>query len=133
MTKTYNSQQQELLRSMQIDSSGADLLTDWSSFVHECEEGYSWDYSEFLHELGVRRSLDLVSKSSLLFSYKEHALFCARLEAIDVRFRALLQHDVTIDASSPWWRAGVLIFAQSPYVDYIAQAHGIVVRRCRDE
>lgn len=133
MTKTYSHQQHAVLLAMQVRGSGASLLCDWSGFVDECEEGYAWDYAEYLHELRVRRLLDVVAKAPVLTGYDEHTLFCAQLETTDVRFRALLQHDITVDSNAPWWRAGVLIFAGPAYADYMAEAHGIAVRRCRDE
>lgn len=118
---------------MQVSRSGSSLLEDWSSFVEECEEGYSWDYAEFLHELQVRCWLDTLAKSPGLATYNEHTSFCTELETIDLRFRALLQRDVRIESSSSWWRSGVLIFAGAPYVAYMAQVHGIRVRTSGNE
>ena len=129
MTETYGDRQREVLLEALVSKSASTLLDDWSRLVEECESGYSWDYAEFLHDLQVRKFLELLATSPTLAKYDQHELFRSRLQAIDARFRVLLQDEVTLGLTGPWWRTGVLISAGSPYADYFLNAHGISVLR----
>ena len=52
--------------------SASSLLERWDAFVDECEEGYRWDYSEYLSEVEVRAVLEGLEVDQGLNRYAEH-------------------------------------------------------------
>jgi hypothetical protein len=119
----YSEEQSDLLRRRGVLVSASSLLERWDAFVDECEEGYRWDYSEYLSEVEVRAVLEGLEVDQGLNRYAEHQEFLGNLGKIDRRFSALL-HPLyqTGDVGDPWWRRGVLRRAGAEYAGYFRKA-----------
>jgi len=119
----YSEEQSDLLRRRGVLVSASSLLERWDAFVDECEEGYRWDYSEYLSEVEVRAVLEGLEVDQGLNRYAEHQEFLGNLGKIDRRFSALL-HPLcqTGNVGDPWWRRGVLRRAGAEYASYFRKA-----------
>ena len=71
--KSYTTAQSEARARLNIARSPATLLDILAAFVDECENGYSWDISEYNNELRARDELGEVIAAPELQSYEEHA------------------------------------------------------------
>lgn len=108
--------------------SPASLVRQWDGFVSSCEEGYSWDVSEYNDEIGVRTTLERILTAKTLVSYSELiGALAEEVQKIDDRFRCLLQTDVELPDREHWWERGVLKRAGPPYADFHRAAYGIAV------
>ena len=84
------------------------LLAEWKRFVNECEEGYECNVMEYHADLSVRDRIETCLRSP----GRTDAAFAADVEAVDERFRALLQPGVEVGPEGdPWWHRGVLRYA----------------------
>ena len=103
----YRQLQQVVLSSFGEERSAASLLTAWSSFVDECEQGYSWDVSEYRNELGVRAQIELIVVAKSLNGFGEHQQFLDNVESVDSRFRANAHPTWTFSFGQAWWEKAV--------------------------
>lgn len=94
------------------------LLTHWSTFVEDCEQGYRGDAEDYFNDLTSRDSLARALDSAELQSFPDIMLLRAEVEAVDSRFRALLMPDAfpRIPAKF-WWARGVVKFARRRLVE----------------
>jgi hypothetical protein len=84
------------------------LLAEWERFVDECEEGYECNVMEYHADLSVRDRIEACLRSP----GRTDADFAAAVQAVDARFRALLQPGVEVGPEGdPWWHRGVLRYA----------------------
>ena len=85
------------------------LLEVWWHFIEGCEEGYQWDYGEYLNEIDVRDTIHCYRKKYFNKDFEEELL------ELDNRFRALLIPNEEIKKFDTWWKKGVLKFAGDNY------------------
>jgi hypothetical protein len=124
---TYIASQDMVRTRAHIQRTTAELVDIWDALVDECQEGYSWDISEFRNELASRDQLEEILRAPELVPYREHRQLRDRAESIDARFRRLLMPDCVFPAEGSWWRRGVLRFAGPSYAGYCRKAHGFEV------
>jgi hypothetical protein len=105
----------------------ADLIWQWEELVEECECGYTWDISEYHHEMYSRRLLQHLLDSNALLDFPERAELERSVSEIDSRFRTLLQSDMELKDRKWWWERGVLKRAGNNYVEYLKKAYDIHV------
>ncbi len=87
------------------------LLAEWTRFVDDCEAGYEYNVMEYHADLSVRDRIEACLRSR----GRTDAAFAAAVEAVDARFRALLQPGVEVGPDGdPWWHRGVLRYAGYP-------------------
>ncbi len=120
----YLDSRRKLIEKLNISRDLPDLITCWSAFVEECEEGYSWDVSEYNNEIRVRNELEQLLTNSELIQFQEHKLFEDAVQEIDNRFRRLLHTNYQMSEKQEWWMRGVLSAAGEEYVKYYKKAHG---------
>jgi hypothetical protein len=114
----YVERQSEVRERLGIPETPSSLVDRWSSFVEECEDGYGWDYSEYLNELRVRDQLGALLDAPELAAFPEHAELAQRVGAVDERLRALFFAERRTDVQQPWWHAGILQKAGRGYAEY---------------
>jgi hypothetical protein len=105
------------------------LLRKWEQFIESCEDGYSWDVSEYNNEIRVRDQIESILGSDKLQRFEELSEFRHSVEALDKRLRTLFQTRVSLADRAGWWNQGVLKEAGYYYADYMKAAHGIHVER----
>jgi len=96
MTETVASYLDEVQRLLQEagwrQESPATLVSRWDGFVRSCEDGYTWDVSEYTNEVAVRSVLERLLTAPSLAPYPEQAGGLRdEVRKIDDRFRCLLQ------------------------------------------
>lgn len=123
---TYQVAQAESLARLGVRESAALLVAKWEALVSECEDGYSWDVSEYWNELRVRDVLESLLEERSLQTFDGHAELRSVVAAIDERFRAIVRDDVRIPGNT-WWRQAVLRIAGQEYRDYLSAVYGIAV------
>ena len=100
------------------------LLECWRSLIEDCEDGYSWDVSEYNSEIRVRSELESLLKDVVLQPFKEHDEFRGEVNALDSRFRALFHPSYQLADKGTWWQRGVLAAAGLAHVEFFSSAHG---------
>lgn len=126
----YAAAQADVGARLGIAKNASTLLEEWIAFVDECEECYSWDVSEYDHEIAVRDRLASILEAPELQRYDEHRELRQRVGRVDTRFQSLLIPGIALPAKRSWWRAGVLQRAGSDYAQFFRDAHGIEVEVC---
>ncbi|WP_406088847.1 hypothetical protein [Streptomyces sp. NBC_01013] len=112
----------------QILSPG-ELLGSWSSFVDECQEGYEYDYSEYLNDISVRNVLQAVivdcRVSRRLVS---SAWFAGELDVIDLRFKSLVESGPAVrPGDADWWMVKIPGFGGEDFVADTLERFGEVI------
>lgn len=120
----YHIAQDEVRIQHNITRSGAELLAAWAAFVHEVEDGYDWDISEYRNEIRVRDELSVLAVSDVLTPFVEHADFLEELRQLDERFRAQAHHTYRFPSASTWWRQLVPKSGGGDFARYCSTAHG---------
>lgn len=111
----------------------AALLDAWDAFVSQCEVGYRFDLSEYVHDIKIRRELEFLLSVPELQSFPEFEELTGRVHEVDQRFRALLLPDVIQPyASDEWWERGVLRYAGREYATDLKTLYGIKVAEIED-
>jgi len=124
---TYLETRRKLLEQLDISKDIPDLIACWSEFVEECEEGYSWDISEYNNEIRVRNDLEKLLTNAELLRFQEHQFFVNAVLEIDIRFRKLLHNHYQLLNKDGWWARGVLKAAGKEYVEYVRKAYGFEI------
>lgn len=100
------------------------LLEEWRRFVDECEQGYEYNVMEYHADLSVRDRIE----ACLRAPGRTEAAFAGQVEAVDARFRALLQPGVEVGpADDPWWHRGVLRYAGDALADGLREWFSVEV------
>lgn len=126
--KNFQGAARDILTSEGVADSPARLLEKWQFFVEECQRGYPWDFSEYVHELRPRRVLELLLVGLPADMFPEAEVLQENIEPTDTRFRALLQPGVELPDHQHGFDRGVLKYAGEPYVSYMRDAYGISVQ-----
>ncbi len=92
----------------------ADLVSRWSEFVEQCEEGYQYSLYDYDSELTIRDNIELIICNQDLQKYNEHQEFIERISLIDQRFKAILK-EYNLMSEDKWWKRGVLKYAGEQY------------------
>jgi hypothetical protein len=124
---SYQEAQETVRRRAKIADTPAELVAQWEYLISQAEEGYSWDFSEYLNEIRARDALELLLSAPELCTYTEHKDLVETVAALDERFRKLFRRDVELSEESHWWRRGVLRRAGAPYAEYMRDAYGFEV------
>src|SRR5271165_2920457 len=80
----------------------AELVTMWDAFVTSGEEGYQWDFSEYMDEMSVRDQLEVLLTSDKLQGFSEQQELRQVVEKIDARLAALFQPTVELPGRTHW-------------------------------
>ena len=104
-------------------------VESWENFVAECQEGYDWEYDEYLNDAFSRTLLER------LFQDQEMARFEPILSAMkqrvleaDTALRSSFLPNVNIGGeASPWWARGVLARGGQNYTEDIKSGFGIEI------
>lgn len=100
------------------------LLEEWRLFVDDCEQGYEYNVMEYHADLSVRDRIE----QCLRTPGAAPPGFAERVEAVDARFRALLQPGVEVGPEDdPWWHRGVLRYAGGDLADGLEEWFGVEV------
>jgi hypothetical protein len=106
------------------------LLDAWRGVVEDASEGYGFGLDEFKNDLWVRDFIERLTTDPRVLGDPVRDEFRAAVDAVDSRFRALLQPDVHIGPpEAPWWQRGVLRQADEEYADDLRQGYGVEVER----
>jgi hypothetical protein len=99
------------------------IIETWEQFVLFCEEGYHDNIYEYANDLGVRETIESLLRDETLRTFPEMAWFREKVDAIDRRFRALLQEQrLNVPPDAPWWESHALRYAgPEPAADFKAQ------------
>jgi hypothetical protein len=89
------------------------LIAAWEQTVEQCEEGYHDNLDEYRFDLQARDTIEQVLRDGPLRECPQMGWVRAEVEAIDRRFRMLLQEDVVVPGppDDPWWRRHPLKYA----------------------
>ena len=103
------------------------LLEKWRFFIGECEDGYQWDYSEYVNEVRARYLIEQLLCDETVSNADEFKEQFIELDKLDQRFQELLQPKVVLEKGEGWWDKGVLKRAGGDYCQYMYDAHEITV------
>jgi hypothetical protein len=102
-----------------------EALTSWEQFVLECVDGFPSGYFEYSHDIAVRSLLQAALDDSEIVQSPDHERFCAAVESIDVRFRAVLDSGMVVAADSTrWWLERIPGFGSPDYVADVFELFG---------
>lgn len=106
----------------------ASLITEWDGFVTLCEEGYSFDLSEYDNDLAVRRKIkDLVEKEAIRDDPSFATLIVA-LNNVDNRLRdVLLPNTFRSYATNHWWETGLLKYGGEEYASDVKSLYNVSI------
>ncbi len=120
----YFDTRRKFIKNLNISRDLPELITCWLGFVEDCEEGYSWDVSEYNNEIHVRNELEEILTNPELMTFQEHSSFISTVQDIDRRFKRLLHNHYHLSNNKEWWNRGVLSAAGEEYVEYFKNAYG---------
>jgi hypothetical protein len=104
------------------------LLDAWESLVEESSDGYGFGLDEFRNDLWVRDFIERLAMDHRVVDDPVRNEFRAAVDAVDARFKSLLQPDVHIGSpDAPWWWRGVLRYADEEYADDVRRGYGVEV------
>lgn len=103
------------------------LIEKWRFFIEECEEGYQWDFSEYLNEVRTRYLIQQLLNNEEIANAGEFQELFVDLGNLDQKFRELLQPEALLEKGDGWWDKGVLKKAGENYLQYMYDANGISV------
>lgn len=98
------------------------LLKMWKGFIEECEEGYQWEYGEYMNDIEVRNGIHAWMKTQKDEDFEKEVM------NLDNRFVSLLIPDVFLKKYNSWWENGVLKFAGDYYVNFMKSLNITVER-----
>ena len=103
----------------------AALLDQWRTFVEGCERGYEYNVLEYHTDLDARDRIQRCLDDPACGG----AEFAAAVEALDARFRALLQPGVQVGPEGdPWWHRGVPQYAGDSLSAGMSEWFGVEVQ-----
>jgi hypothetical protein len=108
-----------------VVSSPAQLLERWRAFVEECLRGYPYDWYEFVNELAVRDTIEVLLEDATLRTFPEWLTWSARVSEADSQYRTILGPSISVGATSGWWRRQVPRYAGPILVADLAANQGV--------
>lgn len=106
----------------------ASLITEWDGFVILCENGYSFDLSEYDNDLAVRRKIKVLIEKQGSQNDPSFGTLIVALSNVDNRFRDMLLPDTfRAYAANYWWETSFLKYAGDEYVNDIKSLYGVSI------
>ncbi|MFC3195962.1 hypothetical protein ACFODZ_17055 [Marinicella sediminis] len=88
-------------------------ICGWKQFIEECEDGYGWDYGEYINELSIRNGIEYYMQK------KNDEEFEAKIRKLDEEFKSLLIPGASLKKYNSWWENGVLKYAGEGYAQFM--------------
>ena len=108
------------------------LLSEWTSFVSQCEQGYQFDISEYDNDVSIRDKIEEVINNEELYSPQDVQRFADAVHMLDEQLRALFIDNVYRPfTSGTWWEASILKFAGQEYSEDMLNLYKIDVVNIR--
>lgn len=99
----------------------------WKQFVQLCEDGYSFDISEYDNDIYCRQVLQYIINEVKLVVYPEYWDLGDRVKQFDNRFLVLIYPNQQRNDKDSWWERGILKKAYSEYARDIKNLYDIHV------
>src|SRR3989442_1113353 len=93
---SYEAAQEAARTRLGIGKSASQLLDEWNALIDACDEGYSWDVSEYNNEMLARDQLATMLDDQELQGFAKHADLAEQVGQADARFRQLLLPDFVL-------------------------------------
>lgn len=105
-----------------------EMVEAWEQVVDFCYAGYDDCLDEYIFDLGVRGSLDVVLRDPGLQEFSELRQIQHEVARIDDRFRSILQDEpISGLADWPWWESHPPRFAGAELAADFLDRYGVSV------